>query len=237
MSNLPLEIVKLLSVTLSREKQIHLEHDFRTYADATNFAIKSILNQRIMSKIKAEEALFDDITNRFMTRKVGSTDPTTLLDFGRRFNYSMVTEYVPQKTKAPTANRDSELLNRTSDEVRKEFVDRFSTQYVKDILRTASAEIARHRKLAKTLINLRGRIPHFKYGTVIVSGMLAGIDERAMELISLVGEPIPIPFDKRSRNREIGTLQDIAERRRRYDRVRLVLNKEGFLNIDIRVLK
>ncbi|MFW9918071.1 MAG: hypothetical protein ACFFED_00570 [Candidatus Thorarchaeota archaeon] len=237
MSDVPVEIIKLLSVTLSREKQLLIEQDFKTYSDATNYAIKSILKRRIPNVAKAEEILFDDITNRFVIKAEGDTTESEQSAFGRRFKYSMIAEHVPQQVKVATEEQGMRVISRTPDEVRQVFVHQFSKQYVRDIVRSAAAEISRHRKLAKTLVNIRGKIPHFKHGTIILSGMLVKVDEKAVEMLTLSGEPVPIPFDKRSRNREIDILQELAEQKRRYERVRITLNKEGFLNIDIRVKK
>ena len=237
MSDLPVEIVKLLSVILSREKQLQIEPDFRTYADATNFAIKSILKKRIPNRTKAEEILFDEIVNRFMLRTIDGSDSISPLEFGRRFNYSIVTQYIPQRVKSATAKHGLREMMRTPEEVREEFVTQFSLQFVRDVLKTAASEISRHRKLAKMLISIRDKTPHFKSGTMLLSGILIKVNEKAVELLTLSGEKVPIPFDKRSRNREIEILQEIDQGRRKCQRIRLIQNKEGFLNIDLRVSK
>ncbi len=237
MSDLRVEIIKLLSVTLSREKQLQLEHDFKTYSDAVNYAIKSIMKRRIPTPTKAEELLFDDITKRFITRPFGGTEEGDLPSFSRRFKYTMTAEHVPKQIKVATEEHGTRILDRTPEEIRLEFAHQYSIQYVRDVLRSAASEISKHRKLAKTLISVRGKIPHFKYGTMILSGMLINLDEKAVEILSLSGERVPIPYDKRSRNREMIILEDLASQKRKYERVRLVLNKEGFLNIDLRVRK
>ncbi len=234
MSDLPVEIVKLLSVNLTLEKQMLLEHDFKTYADASNFAIKTILKRNIPNRTRAEEMLHDDIISQFMLRKKDASGIDGLEEFGRRFKYNLVIDYTPQRIKIPTEHGLQER-DRTPEEVRQDFVNRYSQQYVKDILRTAGAEISAHRKLAKTLISARGKIPYFKEGTMILSGMLVEVGERVVEILSLTGEKIPIPFDKRSRNREPELLSELSKGRRKYQRVRLTLNKAGYLNIDIRM--
>jgi len=235
MSDLSVDIIKLLSVILSREKQLLIEPDFRIYANAANFAIKSILKKRIPNKSKAEDLLFDDIANRFVFRTIDSSENITPLEYARRFNYSIVTEYVPQRVKAATTEHGLREVDRTPDEVREEFAAFFARQFVKDVLKTAASEIGKHRKLAKMLISARDKIPFFKPGTMILSGLFIKVDERTIELLTLSGEKVPIPFDKRSRNREIEILQELVQGKRKCQRVRLTQNKEGFLNIDLRI--
>ena len=237
MSDLSVNIIKLLSVTLSRDKQVQLEHDFKTYSDAVNYAIKSIMKRRIPTPAKAEQLLFDDTANRFMARPIGESEGGDLSTFGRRFKYSMIADLIPKQIKVASEEHGLVVIDRTPEDLRREFAQEYAGQYVKDVIRSAAAEISRHRKLAKTLISIRGKVPHFKYDTLILSGMLVDVDEKAVEVLTLSGEGVPIPFDKRSRNRELEILQNISQQRKKHERVRLILNKEGFLNIDIRIRK
>jgi len=233
MSNIPVEIIKLLTVTLTREKQDILNPELVTYAAATNYSIKTILKKHIPNKQKAYEILRDDIQNKFIfvTR---DGQPSDSLDFGKRFKYTTITRYIPEKIKTKTHQGIREI-QRTPEELRLAFSQDYSEQYINDVVTTAAVEITRYRKLTATIVSMRGKIPHFKEGTMILSGMLVGIGEKTVNLLTLSGESLSIPFDKRSRNREIQILQEIAEGDKKFDRVRLTWNKEGFLNVDIRL--
>ena len=60
------EVLKLLSVTLSREKQDILQEELRKYGAATNWTIKQILKQTFVSNlaiIKYFAELFQIIEN------------------------------------------------------------------------------------------------------------------------------------------------------------------------------
>ncbi len=234
MSEKQVEIVKLLSVPLSRTKQLTLEHDFNVYADATNFAIKTIYKEGIGNKSKAERFLHDRIVTGFLVRKVGGQEKDSLQSFGRRFEDRLVARYFPEQHLGRTGHGTIEKI-RVSEGTRIEFVHLYANQFVKDVIRSAAAEISRHRQLSKMLVSIRGKIPHFKHGTIILSGMLVDVFEKAVEVLTLSGEKVPIPFDKRSRNSERETLQAIVTGKRKYGRVRLIMHKEGFLNIDLRV--
>jgi hypothetical protein len=236
MTELPVEILKLLSVNLTREKQILLEHDIKIYARAVNYSIKTILKRNIPNRSRAEEMLNDDIINKFLLKNKDMKSIESYESFGQRFKYNLVTDYVPQKVKVATEH-GLQVLERTPKEIRQEFVDQYLRQYVKDVLRTAGAEISAQRKLARVVSSARGKIPHFKEGTLILSGMLIEVTKRVVEVLALTGELIPIPFDKRSRNREIDTLTALEKGEKKFQRVRLILNKEGYLNVDFRITK
>ncbi len=222
LSGSPVEIVKIQSVILTREKQLALENDFRVYADATNYCIKNILRRTLSTQTRAVDVLYDDISKGFVfKRKNESSDPTPLT-FGQRFRYDLITEYVKDPKLKP-------------EEARLEFSRRFAHQYTTDTVKTARVVIGRHRKLARTLVSVRDKSPFFKPGTMILSGILVDVSERAIDVLTLSGERISIPYDKRSRNRETSVLQSIASERTKYERTRLILNKEGFLDIALRL--
>jgi hypothetical protein len=222
LSDSPVEIVKLQSVTLTREKQLALENDFRVYADATNYCIKNILRRAIATQTRAVDVLYDEVSEGFIFKRKSESSNPTPLAFGQRFRYDLITEYV----KEPTLNPESARL---------EFAHIYAQQYTTDTVRTARVVIGRHRKLARAVISLQDKIPFFRFGTIILSGILADVSERAVNVLTLSGEQVSIPFDKRSRNRESAILQKLANERTKYGRTRLILNKEGFLDIDLRV--
>lgn len=225
MSNLSVQIVKTLSVTLTRDKQDSILHDFDTYANATNFAIKSIFKNRLTSPKIAYDSLYDVLRGKFVFDGMNESEEIkSSVLFGGLFPYDVVSQIVTNPQMKPI-------------EVRQEFAERFAKQYINDVIKTASVEITRHRKMAKLIVNLREKTPHFKHGVMIFSGFLVEIDEKTVSLLTLRGQKLAIPFDKRSRNREAEILKDIATGGRKFQRVRFTLNKEGYLNIDIRLPK
>ncbi|MHA2359853.1 MAG: hypothetical protein ACXAB5_06245, partial [Candidatus Thorarchaeota archaeon] len=62
------EILKLLSVTLTREKQDILDDEIQKYGTATNWTIKQILRQHLTGPLKAVEALRNDFFEKFDKR-------------------------------------------------------------------------------------------------------------------------------------------------------------------------
>ena len=179
------EVLKLLSVTLTRDKQILLEEELQKYGAATNWTIKQILKQRLSSRTKTFEALQDEFSAKYDKRR----------------------------------------------------------RYLEDVVKTASVEITQHRNLSETVRSMRGKTPFFKPGRLIFSQPIVRLDEKAVTLTLTDGSLLPIPFDKRSRNRladKIATiLRGIKEGdiNKNYERIRITWNKEGFADIDIRAIK
>jgi predicted transposase len=62
------EILKLTSVTLSREKQDKIDLEFERYTKAVNYVIRAILKDHISSGKKTFDLLEADISNRFDRR-------------------------------------------------------------------------------------------------------------------------------------------------------------------------
>ena len=170
------EILKLTSVTLSREKQDKIDLEFERYMKAVNYVIRVILKDHISSGKKTFGLLKEDISNRFDRRP----------------------------------------------------------QYVRDVVKTAWGEVAEHRRLALTVRSMRDKAPVFRAGRMIFSQPIVSIDEKGLQLQIADREKVPIPFDKRSRNRLIEELGGIARGKTAYGRVRLTWNKEGYMDIDIR---
>ncbi len=108
-------------------------------------------------------------------------------------------------------------------------------QYVKDVVKTAWGVVREHRRLAQTVRSMRDRMPVFKSGRVIFSQPIVSVDEIALQFQTADRERVPIPFDKRSRNRLVDELQSLVKGKTAYDRVRLTWNKAGYMDIDIRV--
>lgn len=179
------EILKMLSVTLSREKQDVLEKELQKYGASTNWTIKQILKRKLSSRSKTFELLQDEFASKYDRRR----------------------------------------------------------SYFEDVVKTASVEITQHRKLAETIRSMREKTPFFKPGRLILSQPIVRLDERAITLTLADNSLLPIPFDKRSRNRLVDKIAAIlkgsreGEINRKYGRVRITWNKEGFADIDIRAVK
>lgn len=176
-----IEIVKLLSVILTREKQMEVEEEIERYVTATNWTIKEILRRKLYKHEDMVGALREE--------------------FGERFNKSQ--------------------------------------QYLNDVVMTARGEIGRHRRLAKAVRSLQDKTPHLKLPRMILSQPLIGMNEKTLLLTLRNGTRLPIPFDKRSRNRSAEEIRLIlkgskeGEINKNIGRVRLTFNREGYLNIDI----
>ncbi|MFW9964081.1 MAG: hypothetical protein ACFFCX_10980 [Candidatus Sifarchaeia archaeon] len=63
------EILKLLSVTLSKDKQNILEEELQKYGAATNWTIKQILKQSLTSRTRAIEVLQEEFSIKFDRRR------------------------------------------------------------------------------------------------------------------------------------------------------------------------
>ena len=72
---------------------------------------------------------------------------------------------------------------------------------------------------------------------MIFSTPIISLGEKAIILAGGDGTSIPIPFDKRSRNKEAEVLNELRKGTRGFGRIRLTWNREGYLDIDIRVEK
>ena len=133
--------------------------------------------------------------------------------------------------------------------IQKEFSEKFDSRpaYLNDVVRSAGAEIARHRKLAMTVRSMRDKDPFFRKGKVIFSQPIVKISEKALTLMLVDRTRVPIPYDKFSRNQNAEKIAAIlmAEpvrpdatgklpSNKRYGRVRLTWNTQGFVIIDIR---
>lgn len=69
MSRAESKIVKLASVTLTRDKQDKIEPEFERYASATNYVIKVILKERFSSGSKTLEHIRKEFSKRFDNRE------------------------------------------------------------------------------------------------------------------------------------------------------------------------
>ncbi len=171
------QIIRLDSVVLSREKQQALRRELQRYAEATDFVIRAILQRHITSAAKTIEAVREEFEKKFDRRP----------------------------------------------------------EYLADVVKTARVTIGEHRKMARVLISARKKRPRFKEGRLILSPPLVRVTERALLVALENGDYMPIPFDKRSRNKNLDILSDLAAGRRQHDRVRITWRSEGFVEIDIRV--
>ncbi|MHA1902798.1 MAG: hypothetical protein ACXADL_09715 [Candidatus Thorarchaeota archaeon] len=179
MSEEDVDILRLSSVPLTREKQYVVEAEFDKYAKATNFVIKEILQKSLASHTKTVEILSDDFKERFDQRET----------------------------------------------------------YTKDVIKTARVVIGRHKRLAQTIRSMREKTPYFKSGRMIFSAPIINLGDKAVILAGSDGTSIPIPLDKRSRNKEAEILNELRKGIRGFGRIRLTWNREGYLDIDIRVEK
>ena len=231
MAESPVEIVKLLSVALTWEKQKIVEAEFEKYTKATNYTIKAIYKRHLTNPQRTVDTLLDEITRKFVCKPIDSTEtPNEKIEilhdkFGKRFEYSLIKEIID----APEMS---------AEDIRNQFAIDFSNQYVHDIVKTARVEIGEHRGMAKTIRSMRDEIPYFKPGRMILSGLLVGISEKACDLLTTSGKRVPIPYDKRSRNRVTDRLLEIKDKKgksRKYGRVRFSWNREGYVDIDIKL--
>ncbi len=177
-SSAELEIINLLSVTLTQEKQTNLEEEFRRYADAVNYIIRAIMRGHLPTAPKTIAAVQEDFTERF--------DPRI--------------------------------------------------EYLQDVIKTARVTIGRHRRMARLVRTMRGKKPRFKEGKMAFSEPIVKLDSKGIRLFITRNDVLPIPFDKHSRNAQSDILQEIERREKRFDRARLTRHREGFVELDIRVI-
>lgn len=177
-----IEILKLLSVTLTREKQDVLDEEIQKYGTATNWTIKQILKQHLSSPTKTVEVLEDVFIEKFDKR----------------------------------------------------------IQYLEDVVKTARVEVSNHHKMAQNVRSMRDKSPFFKPGRLILSQPIIKLSERAVTISIPDGSVLAVPFDKRSRNRLAEKLEAILRNgkpgviNRKYGRIRITWNKEGFADVDVR---
>jgi len=186
-----IEILKLLSVTLTRDKQSVLKEEFKRYTSATNWVIKAILKNRLSGHSKTKEAIEELFVAEHDSRPV----------------------------------------------------------YFENVMRSARAEITRHNKLAMTIRSMRDKTPYFRPGRIILSQPIIKVGDKAVVLKLQDGTEVAIPYDKRSRNRLAAAMDTILsgeprfpdksgimQQNKKYERVRLTWNNEGFVDIDIRAI-
>jgi hypothetical protein len=158
--------------------------------------------------------------------------------------YGEATNWVIRQILKKHLTKQTQMIESLQDEFSEQFDGRLS--YLNDVIRSATSEITRHRKLAVTVRSMRDKTPYFKKGRVIFSQPIVKVGEKALLLTLPNRERLPIPYDKFSRNKNAETLASIlkgeigkgdageAPKNKRYSRVRLTWNNEGFVNIDIR---
>ncbi len=186
-----IEILKLLSVTLTRDKQDVLIEEFKRYTAATNWVIKAILKNRLSGHSRIKEAIEE--------------------------------VFVAEHDKRPV--------------------------YLENVIKSARAEIVRHNKLAMTIRSMRDKTPFFRSGRIILSQPIIKVGDKAIILKLQDRTEVAIPYDKRSRNRLAPAIDAILQgeprlpdksgtmqQNKRYERVRLTWNNEGFVDIDIRAI-
>ncbi len=159
--------------------------------------------------------------------------------------YANATNWVIKTSLKNHLSKPSKIVEAISEQ----FFDQFDKrpEYLADIVKTACSEIARHRKLSITIRSMREKTPFFKRGCAIYSQPLARLSDRAVTITLWDKTHLPIPFDKFSRNKLANEISKILRGEplkvdadgkmplnQRYDRIRLIWNKEGFLRIDIR---
>ncbi|UCH05860.1 MAG: hypothetical protein JSW05_06760 [Candidatus Thorarchaeota archaeon] len=177
MSGVESKIVKLASVTLTRDKQDKIEPEFQRYASATNYVINVILKEHFSSGSKTLEYIREEFSKRFDKRE----------------------------------------------------------HYLRDVVKTAWVEVSRHRRLAEMVRSMRNKPPVFREWRVVFSRPIVNVQEKGLNLETRDRERISIPFDKPSRNRVANQLRELATGQKKQGRVRLTWNKEGYMNIDIRM--
>ena len=159
--------------------------------------------------------------------------------------YGLATNWVMKMLLKSRLTKRTQILEAIQDDFSEQFDRR--PAYLDDVLRSATAEIARHRKLAMTIRSMRDKTPFFKQGRAIFSQPLVKISEKALILTLADRTKIPIPYDKFSRNQNAEKISKILKgdpamdvegkilSNKRYGRIRLTWNSAGFLIIDIKV--
>ena len=159
--------------------------------------------------------------------------------------YGLATNWVIKMLLKGRQKKRAQILDAIQDDFSEQFDRR--PAYLDDVLRSATAEIARHRKLAMTIRSMRDKTPFFKQGRAIFSQPLVKISEKALILTLADRTKIPIPYDKFSRNQTAEKISEILKgdpamdvegeilSNKRYGRMRLTWNSAGFLIIDIKV--
>jgi len=221
-------IVNLLSVPLTKDKQMALQSEFQVYASATNYIIKLMIQRQINSIPKALETLGEDFKKKLLilTTSSDSSELASSASSSSQFESVFNPHNVERYRAAVVPREGTEDIG---------VVDWYVLQYFRDVVRTAMAEIARHRRLAMTVRSLRDRTPYLKFGRMILSARIASITETGCIILATNGNEIPIPFDKRSKSRELALLHSIAAGQQKYDRIRLKWHNEGYVDIDIRL--
>lgn len=85
MTEQDIEILKLTSVPLTREKQYTIREEFDTYASATNFVIKEIMKKHLTNQTRTIELLQEVIGENYDSRIQYITDvvKTARVEIGR----------------------------------------------------------------------------------------------------------------------------------------------------------
>jgi len=228
MSEQKARIVNLLSVPLTKAKQSILQSECQVYASATNYVMKLMIQKQINSSSKALQTLRDMFQKKFFSL-------VTSLDRSETVSPENAQSLFESRFNSDTTKRYREALTPKQDAQNVGPLDWYVSQYFKDVVRTASAEIARHRRLATRVRSLRDKTPYFKFGRIILSGPIVSVTETGCTILVTKGDEVPVPFDKRSRSREAVLLHSIAAGPRRFDRISFNWHKEGYLDIDIRL--
>ncbi|MGY5873353.1 MAG: hypothetical protein RTV72_13970 [Candidatus Thorarchaeota archaeon] len=160
--------------------------------------------------------------------------------------YGLATNWVIKKLLKNHLTKRGQIIEAIQEDFSEQFDKR--QDYLNDVVRSACAEIARHRKLAMTVRSMRDKTPFFKKGRAIFSQPIVKISEKALILTLSDRTKVPIPFDKFSRNHNAEKIAAIlkgepittdAEGKiplnKRYSRVRLTWNNQGFMSIAIKV--
>ncbi len=159
--------------------------------------------------------------------------------------YGLATNWVIKILLKGHLSKRAQILDAIQEDFSEQFDRRLT--YLNDVVRSATAEIARHRKLAMTVRSMRDKTPFFKSGRIIFSQPIVKISEKALILTLTDLTRIPIPYDKFSRNQNAEKISTILKgesikvdvdgkmpTNRRYGRIRMKWNSAGFLIIDIK---
>jgi len=231
-------VISLQTVALTREKQGDIQEEVAIYHKATNHAIREILKKKLATFNSSVDSLLDSTTREYvyLRNSVGPlselTDDQLRETFSRRFSLQVIGDRIIVERNQ--AESEESYLERC----RKDFAIVYEKQYVKDIVKTARVEIGRHRNLARTLRSIRDKTPYFKPGRIIYSKPIVQLskDGKAILLLTAAGNEIPLVFDKYTRNASIDILEAIVKHKTKYERVRLTWNREGYMNIDVRLV-
>jgi hypothetical protein len=102
-----MKIIKLSSVTLTREKQDLIERELQKYADAVNWMIRTILKRHIATAQRTAELLQEEFSEKFDSRidYIRDVIKTARVEIGRHRHLAKTVRTMRDKTPFFKSNR------------------------------------------------------------------------------------------------------------------------------------